>query len=74
MERTLGRKLLKGEIPVVPRQLMRCPVPSTHVKEFEQTCKDYADGKISYEDVLAKVGESMKKPEEPKPPEEAPPT
>lgn len=70
MERTLGHKLMKGEIPVVPPHLIRCPVPATHVKEFEGVCKDYADGKITEADVLAKVSESLrtlKKPEQPKP-------
>lgn len=75
VERMLGRKLLKGEIPVVPpSQLPRCPVPATHVKDFEDVCKAYADGKLSEADVMAKVSESLKglkKPEEPK--SEAPP-
>lgn len=75
LERMLGRKFLAGEIPVVPPgQLPRCPVPATHVKDFDQTCRDYEDGKISYEDVLARVGETLKslrKPDEP-PKEESP--
>ena len=61
MERMLGRKLLAGEIPVVPpSQLPRCPVPATHVKDFESLCQDYADGKISDADVIAKVNETLK--------------
>lgn len=77
MERELGRRLLSGEIPVVPPsklRLPRCPVPSTHVAEFSDVCKDYEEGRINYEDVLAKVGEKLKS-EQPKQPEEgAPPT
>lgn len=64
LERSLGRKLLKGEIPVVPPKILRCPAPNS--PEFDDTCKQYEQGKISYDDVLTKVGESMKKPE-PKP-------
>lgn len=61
VERMLGRKLLRGEIPVVPpSQLPRCPVPPTHVKDFEECCRDYADGKLSEADVMAKVGEYLK--------------
>ena len=72
LERTLGRKFLRGEIPVVPpSQLPRCPVPATHVKDFEQCCQDYAEGKLSESEVLTKVGEALKtlrKPvEQPKP-------
>jgi hypothetical protein len=74
MERMLGRKLLKGEIPVVPpNQLPRCPVTPTHVKNFDQCCQDFTAGKLTEADVLAKVGESLKglrKPaEQPKPAE-----
>ena len=61
LERTLGHKLLTGEIPVVPpSQLPRCPIPPTHVKDFESLCQAYADGKISEADVIAKVNESLK--------------
>lgn len=69
LERTLGHKLLTGEIPVVPpRQIHRCPVPRSH-KDYESLCKDYDEGKITYDEVLAKVGESLSKP---KPPAEQP--
>lgn len=63
-ERKLGKMLLKGQIPVVPPKILRCPAPNS--PEFEETCKKYEKGELSYEDVLTKVGESMKKPE-PKP-------
>ena len=37
LERTLGHKLLTGEIPVVPpRQIHRCPVPRSH-KDYESS-------------------------------------
>lgn len=71
LERTLGHKLLTGEIPVVPpNQLHRCPVPSTHA-EHDELCKEYNEGKLSYDDALAKVGDALKKPE-PKPEEPKP--
>lgn len=60
MEQLLGRKLMKGEIPVVPPSLIRCPVPATHVKDFEDVCAKYARGEISEADVQAKVSESLK--------------
>lgn len=70
-ERMLGRKLLKGEIPVVPPNLIRCPVPASHVKDFEDVCAKFARGEISEADVQAKVSESLKglkpKPVESKP-------
>lgn len=70
MERTLGRKLLRGQIPVVPpSQLPRCPVPPTHVKEWEQCCRDYADGKITEVDVASRVSTILKGLK--KPPEES---
>lgn len=76
MERTLGHKLLSGEIPVVPNHLLpRCPIPATHVKDFEQTCQDYQAGRISEADVIARVNESLKalkKPVEQPKPEDTP--
>lgn len=71
----LGRKLLKGQIPVVPPHLIRCPVPATHVKDYEDVCAKFARGEISEADVVAKVNESLKglkpapKTEQPKPEE-----
>lgn len=59
-ERMLGRKLLKGEIPVVPPNLIRCPVPATHVKDYEEVCAKFARGEISEAEVQAKVSESLK--------------
>lgn len=68
MERTLGRKLLRGEIPVVPpSQLPRCPIVPTYVKDYEQLCRDYADGKLTDADVQAKVSEALKTLKQPKP-------
>lgn len=68
MERMLGRKLLKGEIPVVPpSQLPRCPVPATHVKAFEDYCRDYEAGKMSFDEVVAKVNASLKTLKKPEP-------
>lgn len=53
--------MLSGEIPVVPSHLLpRCPIPATHVKDFEQTCADYQAGRISEADVIARVNESLK--------------
>lgn len=70
----LGRKLLRGEIPVVPpSQLPRCPLPPTHVKDYENLCAQYERGEISEADLQAKVSESLKalkktpEPEQPKP-------
>lgn len=72
----LGRKLLRGEIPVVPpSQLHRCPVPSTH-ENHDEICKDYEEGRIGYDEALEKVGESLRKKldeaSEPKPKPEQP--
>lgn len=73
-EQMLGRKLLRGQIPVVPPNMLpRCPVPATHVKDFEDTCAKFARGEISEADVVAKVSESLKniKPKSPEPTEES---
>lgn len=67
VERMLGKKLLRGEIPVVrPGDFPTCPVPPTHVRNFDECCKDFASGKMSENEVVTRVTEmlkTMKKPE-----------
>lgn len=59
-ERDLGKKLLSGEIPVVPPNLLpRCPVPPTHVKEFDSLCRRYAAGEVSEREVIEQVNKSL---------------
>lgn len=70
VEQMLGRKLLRGEIPVVPpSQLPRCPIVPTHVKDYENLCAQYERGEISEADLQAKVSESIKALRKPEPPE-----
>lgn len=71
MERTLGHKFLTGQIPVVPpSQLPRCPIPPTHVKDYDQLCKDFSEGKLTEAQVMEKVSESLKSLKKPEPPKE----
>lgn len=69
LERLLGKKLLKGEIPVMrPGDIPTCPVPPSHVTSFDDCCKDYVAGKISDAEVVSRVVnmvKAMKKPPEP---------
>jgi hypothetical protein len=62
-ERMVGRLLLRGKIPVAPT----CPIPPEHVKNFDDCCRDYADGKMSDADVLSRVSEMLKGIRKPEP-------
>jgi len=67
VERMLGKKLLKGEIPVVrPGDMPSCPVPSTHVRAFNDCCRDFATGKTNEAEAMSRVTDilrSIRKPE-----------
>jgi hypothetical protein len=57
----LGRRLLRGDIPVVPPSFLpTCPVPATHVKDFDNCCRDYVAGKLTDAEVLSRVGDMLK--------------
>lgn len=69
LEREVGRKLLTGQIPVL-QDIPRCPIPPTHVKDYDEICRAYQEGRLTEAQVIEKVSESLKtlkKPEESKP-------